>query len=355
MKIFKNIFISAFLICCLVPSILLTAGYKNPNRENRPLSKMPELIKDGGLNTGFAEGFDKYVSEHFALREGLINAFNTVDSALLKDYNGQNAVIGKANHIFYAETVDDYLGIDLLTDEELESAANYLLFVQTMLKERGVLFAFMTAPNKATVYPEYMPDYLIPTDAEGNMERLTALLTEKGVNVIDAKRVLLDGKMNRSVYYEHDSHWNNYGAMLVYNTIAESFGLEKYDAETYTVEYDRTGDLHYFVYPTTEYYEERIIYPEFHAYTSKRPIDFDRDKEINTESGVNTLSMLVYHDSFGRSLQPLLSQSVGSLMMNAYFPYDLKTIEDNEPKIVLIELVERNLDKLAQHAISLGY
>ena len=65
--------------------------------------------------------------------------------------------------------------------------------------------------------------------------------------------------------------------------------------------------------------------------------------------------MLVYHDSFGRSLQPILSQSVGRLCMNSYFPYNLDYIEKTEPDLVLIELVERNLDLLYEHAASLGY
>ena len=120
-------------------------------------------------------------------------------------------------------------------------------------------------------------------------------------------------------------------------------------------EYDRTGDLHNFVYPSTEYPEERIIYPEFHSYKSKRPINFDRDKDIETTSETNGLTMLVYHDSFGRSLQPIFSQSVGRLAMNSYFPYKLDYIEKYDPDIVLIELVERNLDLLYEHAASLGY
>ena len=355
MKKLHYIFIIVILLVCLVPSVLMIAGFKNPNRENRVLAKLPKLVTDEGLNRSFASQIDSYTEDHFGLRDWLVSAFNRLDVAVLKDFNGTNAVIGKENHIFYGETVNDYLGIELMTDEDIEAAADYLLDLQNELKEQGTAFAFMTAPNKATIYPELMPDYLKPVSGERNIDRLKAALERRGVGHVDAKSVLLEAKNERSVYYEHDSHWNNFGAMLVYNETAGLFGLERFDARTYTTVNDRTGDLHNFVYPDSDYPEERIVYPEFHAWKSKRPIDFDRDKTLETSSNANDITMVVFHDSFGRSLQPILSQSVGKLFMNSYFPYNKDFIYKNSPDIVLIELVERNLPRLAEHARSLGY
>lgn len=355
MKALRTIFISVIIAACLVPSAFMIAGYKNPNRENRVLAKLPSFIEKGSVNTEFFEKLDKYTNDHFAFRDVLVNAFNTIDVFLLHDYNGKNAVIGKNNHIFYGETVDDYLGVGQLTGDQISAIANYLADLQKELGEKGIRFAFMVAPNKATIYPEYMPDYLQPSDSARNITMLYDALSDRGVASIDASKVLISAKSSRSVYYEHDSHWNNYGAMLVYNQIAAIFGLEAFDANDYTTVFDRTGDLHNFVYPVTEYKEERIIYPEFNAWKTKKPIDFDRDKTIATTSSANGLTMVVYHDSFGRSLQPILSQSVGKLFMSSYFPYKTDYIYKNSPDIVIIELVERNLDKLAEYAASLGY
>ncbi|MCR5611445.1 MAG: hypothetical protein K6F68_06415 [Clostridiales bacterium] len=355
MKALRILFIAVIVAACLVPSVFMVAGYKNPNRENRVLAKLPSFIEKGSVNTEFFTKLDKYTNDHFAFRDVLVNAFNSLDVAVLNDFNGKNAVIGKNNHIFYGETVDDYLGIDQLSEAEIDSIVNYLAALQTELGEKGIRFAFMVAPNKATIYPEYMPDYLRATDSARNIDMLRVALEKRGVGMIDAAEVLLNAKGTRTVYYEHDSHWNNFGAMLVYDRIAKFFGLEQFDAYDYTTVFDRTGDLHNFVYPVTEYKEERIVYPEFNPWKSKKPIDFDRDKTIQTTSSANGLTMVVYHDSFGRSLQPILSQSVGKLFMSSYFPYKTDYIYKNDPDIVLIELVERNLDKLAEYAISLGY
>lgn len=338
-----------------MPSVLLVCGYKNPNRENRILSPLPKLLTEDGFNTAFASKFDKYFEDHFALRDHLVSAFNSADVALLHDYNGTNAVIGKNDHIFYGDTMDDYLGVNQLNDDQITTIAHYLVDVQNSFAIKGIRFAFIIAPNKATIYPEYMPDYLKPTDSDRNIDLLQAAMKERSITFIDAKKILTDAKQIRPVYYEHDSHWNNYGAMLVHNSATEIFGLEQFDPEVFTVVKDRTGDLHNFVFPASEHLEDRIVYPEFHAYSSKRPINFDRDKTVETTREEDGLTLVLYHDSFGRSLQPIFSQSFGKLYMNSYFPYNFDYTEDKAPDIVIIELVERNLDKLYEHAVSLGY
>ena len=356
MKKLRIIFICLILAACIAPSLLMVCGYKNANRENRVLARFPKLFTEDGSNTEFTKKFDSYVDDHFAFKDILVSAFNNTDIAVLHDFNGTNAVIGKENHIFYGETVDDYLGVDQLTQDQIDAIANYLTDVQNRFAIKKTRFAFLIAPNKATIYPEYMPDYLKPDEeASHNIDMLKKAMKRRDINFIDAKQILTDAKATNPVYYEHDSHWNNYGAMLVYNSTADLMGLEQYDPEVYTVVKDRTGDLHNFVYPATSYLEERIVYPEFHEYKSKRPVDFDRDKLVETHSEVNDKVFVMYHDSFGRSLQPIFSQSVGSLYMNSYFPYDLDFAEEKHPDFVVIELVERNLDKLYEHARSLGY
>lgn len=355
MKSIRIIFICFALICFVAPSALMLGGFKNENRENRPLANLPKLITKDGLNTGFAAGLDEFTNDHFALREYLVTAFNAADIALLNDFNGTNTVIGKNGFVYFAETVDDYLGINQLTEEQIDSIAAYLADISADMEKKGVKFAFMTAPNKAAIYPEYMPGYLAVTSNARNIDMLTGKLKEFGVGCVDAKKLLTKAKDERTLYYERDSHWNNFGAMLVYNEIAEQFGLESFDPYTYTTIVDRTGDLNNFVYPSIEYPEERIVYPDFHSYSSKRPINLERDKKIETVSEVNDVTMLVYHDSFCRSLQPFFSQSVGKLYMMSYFPYNLENVDELKPDIFMIELAERNLDKLYEHVKTLGY
>lgn len=358
MKTFRIIFTAIVLAACALPAVLLLLGFKNANAENRPLAKMPAVVENGGPNLEFARGFDKYFDDNFALREYLVAGCSAVSVSLLGDYNGQNAVIGKEGRIYYADTLDDYQGLGTLSASDIASAADYLAALQKQYEDMGVRLVFLIAPNKATIYPEYMPDQLAVTDSERNIDLLQAALDERGVNYIDAKALLTAQKPNYDLYYLRDSHWNNTGAVLVYNAAAQMLGLDTYDPSDFTTVCDYKGDLVNFVYPSQKHYEDRAVYlmpreyrPEEHS------VNFDMFDINRTSSEANDICLLIYHDSFGKSLQPIFSPSVGSLVM----------IKSNSPKYraedavtygadaVIVELVERNLDLLCEYAVKNGF
>ncbi len=355
MKIAKVIYIAIVIAVFAVPSLFLLCGFKNENRENRPLAAMPSIVEDGELNTEYAGEFNSFLDSNFAFREYLITAYNSISVSLLNDYSGDNAVIGKNGMLFFGETMDDYIGVNSLRDDQIDSIARYLLDLQTDFSKDGISFVFMTAPNKATIYPEYMPSYLKTTDAPRNIDMLNNALEKYSVNYIDIKSILTVAKNDRMLYYYRDSHWDNYGAMLVYNAISKYTCSQAYNVKDYSTANNYVGDLHYFVYPSLSYSEERVIYSVGSPFKSERPINFDQYKFNETASEANEISVMMYHDSFGRSLQPILSASVGRLRMSSVFPYNFGYVSDDKPTIVIIELVERNLDLLYEVAKANGY
>lgn len=348
----KNIayaaFISAAMLICLLPIVLMLVGVKNENRENRPLSPEPEFFTEGGLNLDYPSEFDSFLNDHFALKEHYVTALNSVSIAVFGEAFSKEAIYGKNDMLFFDETLDDYQGIDLLSDEELRLVAEQLYKLETELIKKGSRMVFLIAPNKNTIYPEYMPGRFKKASERSNMERLYEYLGEYGVTTVDAKATLYDNKGDELLYYHHDSHWNNYGAALIYNEIAAISGLPTFDtsdAEA-AIARDFTGDLHNFIWPSVPYFEERIAYEFMATYESDRPIDFERNNYAATSCDVNDLKLLVYHDSFGRSLQPFFSHNVGRVVFSSAFPYDMSYVDELKPDIVVIEMVERNIDHL---------
>jgi len=88
------------------------------------------------------------------------------------------------------------------------------------LAGKGVrLFKIMLAPNKETIYPEYLPEWAkaVPPTATD------ALIA--GVDpsrYIDLRRPLLAAKAmhKEALYYKTDSHWNTIGAGIAFRTFA---------------------------------------------------------------------------------------------------------------------------------------
>lgn len=352
-KVFLTIFVAAFFAVCILPTAALLCGYEGENYENRPLARQPELFESDGINLSFPAEFDDYFEDHFGFREEMVTAFHGLTMAAVGDTLNQKVIVGKENMLFFAETLNDYLGRELLTDDEIERIAVCLRIQQDYVLASGAEFAFAVAPNKNTVYPEYMPDYLRPSGAAGNRERLMAALERHGVNTIDLAEKLTAAKDEGLLYHYQDTHWNERGAQIGYRAIMEiAAGSGQY--ETYlglepTTVCDYGGDLHYFVLPTVEGDLPRPDYGLTFEY-DQDPVRPGRATTIGTTSGANTRRLLLYRDSFGDALLPYLSANLGRVLYDAEFPYNYASFESEQPDAVVIELVERNLKNLLTKA-----
>ena len=75
--------------------------------------------------------------------------------------------VGKENWLFYTVSEDgedalaDYLRTNLYTADEKTALADAITSVNEKMKERGIRFVMFEAPNKESVYAEYMPDELL--------------------------------------------------------------------------------------------------------------------------------------------------------------------------------------------------
>ena len=152
-KPFYIVFIAAFLAVCLLPTAALLCGYKAENRENRPLARLTSLWGRDGLNLSFPAEFDAYFEDHFGFREEMVTAFHSLTMALFGDTLNEKVIVGKNDMLFYSETLDDYLGRNLLSDGEIARIAACLRIEQEYCEAHGMSFTFAIAPNKNTIYP----------------------------------------------------------------------------------------------------------------------------------------------------------------------------------------------------------
>lgn len=93
---------------------------------------------------------------------------------------------------------------------------------------RGMTYLLVVAPDKQSIYPEYLPGYF-PTPAEATqlgptrLDQVMAFLTDQGLAgaVLDLRPPLLAAKGTGRLYSAHDSHWNMLGAEIAYRAILE--------------------------------------------------------------------------------------------------------------------------------------
>jgi len=91
---------------------------------------------------------------------------------------------------------------------------------ETWLREKGVrLYRVILAPDKATVYPEFLPQWARPAATTAT----DSLLDEAGGRVyIDTRSALREAKCEfpESLYYKTDTHWTSFGAWAAFRAFA---------------------------------------------------------------------------------------------------------------------------------------
>lgn len=135
------------------------------------------------------------------------------------------AMLSEHGWVFLTNDSSDYMeylyGSRAWTAPEAERAVATLTRRQKTLADRGVVYQKYVIPEKAAVYPEYLPRIF---------ERLEVPKGRPAKVVEDAKvpgysylgDVLTDAKSHGFLYFKGDSHTNWLGAYFVYNHIVES-------------------------------------------------------------------------------------------------------------------------------------
>lgn len=350
-------YIAIFFAVCAVPGVTLLLGVKSPNYENRTLSTLPALWDENGFNNEFPGEFDTYFSENFGLRSFLVTANAALRAALLHDSANSQVVLGKDGWLYFAQTLDDYLGRNPLTDDQIGRLARTLALQQEILSARGVVFLVALSPNKNTIYPEFMPSRLVPQSGEDNLDALQTAMTQAGVAYADLKAALLAARTERQTYHKLDTHWNNDGALTAYRTILAAvagqlpgFEFDDYRSASRTVERSWSGDLSVMLFPALNLLDDQAVYDIPANYRAVRPYHTARDISIQTVSNVNETGLLMFRDSFCDALLPFMSNAFGQAFYSRALPYDYSLMENVNARVVIVEIVERNIPELLSYA-----
>ena len=344
--------VTAFLAACLIPSAGMLVLPPETVAANQTLSPQPRLfLEDGSFNTQVLEEVTDYVADHFAFRQELITAGAVLDTALFHVSSEEDVVLGKGDWLFYRETLEDHLRTNPLGEQQLFGAARTLSLLQEYAADRGARLYVTVAPNKASLYPEYLPEVGVPLEEESNVERLVFYLAEEGVPYLDLFTPFQEE--DEVLYYHTDSHWNVRGAALAHDTLIA--GLNKTDQEpffsgAYHQGDPHLGDLYEMVYPTGRKTEADAAYDREFSFSYARPIRSAEDQLIQTENPGQSGSLLMFRDSFGNLLHTFLADAYGEACFSRAMPYTMSLLEQTGADTVLIEIVERNLEWWATQA-----
>ncbi len=282
-------------------------------------------------------------------------------------------LFGYDDYLFYKDTLNDFQGIGVLATSLYKKAVADLKARNDWVEANGMKFYFVIAPNKNTVYPDYMTeDYTIAEYRR--YDQFVELLSEAGITAVDLRETMANAvKANpqENLYYKYDTHWNNHAGYHAYRTtmdlIDEDFpnvvihDRSEYQinyAETYmkdlcwyTGNYDRVTDygpvytLKSGLTATLTWKDTPVKYGQYQFSNidsqgySDRLVYFRYTNEANK----NAPNIYVMRDSYSIALVPFMKDSFYKSTYNWTWEFDKSDIMDAEADVVMVIVAERNL------------
>lgn len=330
----------------LVPFLGMSFWATDRTTENTTLSEWPAFVKDGKPNINYLEDMGDYFEDHFAFRLQMLTANAMIWSKGFDTSTTDQVVVGKDDWLYFSGTMDDYTGRDLLSDRELKAIVHNLSLMDSYVEFCGGRLIVTVAPNKNTLYNSAMP-YYYQKGETSNLERLVPLLEEAGIEYVDLTETFQNE--DEVLYFKRDSHWNNKGALLVYNTIMDAMGREH---ETYAnvptvTEKDHIGDIDEILYPLAAEPEENIYYSKDWGFDYVNDVTDNMDEWIETVNPDKDGTLLMYRDSFGESILPFFADEYNKAYFSRLVPYNMENLIQYQPDTVIVERVERQIDAFA--------
>ena len=347
-KTWKFFYISIFWILCLLPVAGMAFWSQDTQSEKRTLAEFPSVKTEEGWNLQWLSEAGDYFQDHFAFRSELVTANALLRGKLLGTSTAASVIQGTDGWLYYTDSLDDYLGQNLLSDRSLFNIAHTMAMVQQRLTSQGVSFTFAVAPNKNTLYPEHMPYYdQITVSEEHNLFRLVSYLEEEGVNYTDLYTRLSEEE--DVLYHERDSHWNNRGAAIAADAILDRLGKahETYEDKSYSVRSDYEGDLDEMLYPQAVTLEKEFYYDQDWTYQYLTETESNFDPKIETAAEGETGSLVMFRDSFTNALLPFLAETYGNAYFSRGVPNQMREVSARNADAVVMERAERFLPEMA--------
>lgn len=178
--------------------------------------EIPHTVQDfrAGRTTG---AIDKQLDQNMPWRAGLIGVANGLRYRLTGGA-GDQVRVGRDGWLFLSEE----LRYEPQGPAHLQVRADLLSNASKALETRGVRLVLVLVPDKARVYPQHLRAQAYPAYQQGRYSETLTALRQRGLLVVDVLADFERAPAARDLYYRTDTHWNQSGARLAAQAVAQA-------------------------------------------------------------------------------------------------------------------------------------
>lgn len=269
---------------------------------------------------------------------------------------------GEEPWLFYKGTLDgdpiaDYEGTNMHTEDELVQMQNAVLKTKEKLLERGIQLAVMIAPNKSSVYYNYMPDSYHRADVSRS-DVIVDRLSQSNINITTPKTELCKYSETYPLYYYYDTHWNQLGGYVGVKEILRTWGIELPELNELEINASPLKEQYHYcakddlagMVGLLSVFDDDVEYKIVDDQLKAIEVDwtvFENEQEsgtvshfVNEDAEINQKVFLV-GDSFRTAMVPTLSAVFRDVYVIQWGNYMPVLLDEIQPDFVIAEYVER--------------
>ncbi|MBX3397128.1 MAG: hypothetical protein KF873_00185 [Gemmataceae bacterium] len=348
-----------FLVVPLAGSLLREP--KLPVNENRPLHPLPDRPVMRWQWTAFPFTFDRYFNDRVGFRPELLDLRRRILLDTLGDSTADLVWVGRDGWLFTNSIGPNSLPMPPVeVEQRLAGWVQALRARRDWLAARGIRYVVVVAPEKSSVYPEFLPDAI----RRHPPPEIGAILRERlGPEIIldPADAIRAAKPTTPRLYFQLDTHWIDPGAFVAYRELGDwlarampGFHAKPYEKFWHQPNVNDDCDLPKVLgRPPADWIETMPIFrvegdayrelPDDSILTQLR----DRTDGLRhilpyvVESPVGVGRAVYLHDSFGHNLKRMLASDFRRLVCAGSYGFPTDVIEAEKPDVVIQLFVAR--------------
>lgn len=320
-----------------------------------PVKRIDALSKNLKVYAGDVE---KYINDYLPIKSPLLDVQKLLKVNLMNvSPVPDRLVIGKDGWLFlgknYGDIIKESKGIKTLDDEAIGRMVDNAIRSDQTLRKAGMDYYLCVAPNKHTVYGEYLPIHKVgPTILEKFMSQIG-----NRINFTDLKSEY-DLSGEHRLFEKTNTHFNGLGSFLAVQALLRKMREKHPDIallrlEDYEMVHSKpmTDELTRML-RSTEPVDRLSLFTKSDKtpliQAAKLPVPSRYPAPMNYEKRyVNPgkpYKVLICGDSFMGQMFPFLKEQFGEVTFINENRLNLEAIELDKPDIVIQEIVERSFD-----------
>ena len=285
-------------------------------------------------------------------RKGFEHAFG----ASMKWYRG------KENWLFLGNDYEHTVAKRRLVTEPSSQNISYEFAMFDSLAQQALEFdtqvALLVGPNKSSVYTEYLPDEMKPSDRRYSTFITDRLKTISNLSLIDPTDFLVDAKSTEGIlYWRTNTHWNQKGSYLAFRSLMDAL-----DLQMPSIGFAESGKMHkgdLIAISKLDNFPLTVGDDWSFKVHSKSQL-FNKELKVGSKDtfgwkgtvlnlkALNNMSVWVIGDSFTTAIRPYIEASFKEVRYIGHWSRELASVPSylanstRKPDLILVVRVERS-------------